>query len=170
MAKPATRKSRIKYYLVAILVVIVIALILGVPRYIRFQKESRIKAIHTAMEALRHDVDDYWQTNNLISGYGLDLALQKLKIPAKVLKEWDFVIAWKDTEIYTAQMVEKLKDVSENRTVFVAPYRLIMAVATKENPLKEGKKVWYDGDNNSFHGFGYDDKVEPDWRALFPNP
>lgn len=170
MSKPATSKSRIKYYVVAILVVIVIALILGVPRYIRFQKESRIKAIHTAMEALRHHVDDYWRASNSISGYDLDNALKELKIPAKVMKEWNFVIAWKDTDIYTAEMVDKLKDVSQNRTVFVAPYRLIMAVATQKNPLKEGRKVWYDGDNNSFHGFGYDERVEPNWRALFPNP
>lgn len=170
MAKPATRKSRIKYYVVASLVIIVIALILGVPRYLRFQKESRIKAVHTALEALRHHVDDYWQTNNIISGYDLGNALKELKIAAKVQKEWNFVIAWKDTDIYTAEMVEKLKDVSENRAVFVAPYRIILAVATKDNPLKEGRKVWYDGDNNSFHGFGYDAEVEPNWKALFPNP
>jgi hypothetical protein len=45
-----------------------------------------------------------------------------------------------------------------------------MAIATKEGSVPEGRKVWYDGDNNSFHGFGIDEQVEPDWSRILPNP
>jgi hypothetical protein len=53
---------------------------------------------------------------------------------------------------------------------YVSPYRMIMASAKGGAALKEGTKIWFNGETNSFHGFGIDDKVEPDWSVIFPNP
>lgn len=170
MADANNKKSRLKYYIVAALIIIIVALILIVPRYIRYQRENRAEAISTAIKTVQQHVDTYWKTNGSIGGYDIDLALVEMGLPAKTIRNWNFAIAWKSTEIYTTQMVDKLKDVSENRTVYVAPYKLILAYATAENPLGEGRKVWFDGDNNSYHGFGFDDKIEPDWHMIFPSP
>ncbi len=170
MADSNNKKSRVKYYIVAALVIIVVAAILIIPRYNSYQNNKRAEAIRTALEALQQNVDNYWKTNGSIGGYDMDLAMVELNLPTQTTRNWDFVIAWKATEIYTTQMVDKLKDVSENRTVYVAPYQIILAIASSENPIGEGRKSWYDGDNNSYHGFGYDELVEPNWRDLFPNP
>lgn len=170
MADANNKKSRTKYLIAAIVVIIVVALILIIPRYNRYQNEKRAEAIRTAIVALQQNVDNYWKTYGSIGGYDIDLALVELELPTKTTKNWSFAIAWKSTEIYTTQMVDKLKDVSENRTVHVAPFKIIMAVATSENPIGEGRKTWFSGDENSYHGFGYDEMVEPNWREILPSP
>ncbi|MBP7118303.1 MAG: hypothetical protein KBB33_08245 [Candidatus Cloacimonetes bacterium] len=170
MADTDNKKSRTKYLVAAALVIIIVAAILIVPRYNKYVMNKRAQALRTALEAVQKNVDDYWKTNGSIGGYDLDLALVEMDLPAKTTKNWNFAIAWKPTEIYTTQMVDKLKDVSENRTVYVAPYKIILAVATVDNPLGEGRKSWYNGDDNSYHGFAYDNMVEPNWRDIFPNP
>ncbi len=170
MAETDNKKSRTKYLVAAALVIIIVAAILIVPRYKKYVMNKRAQALRTALETVQKNVDDYWKTNGSIGGYDLDLALIEMNLPAKTMEHWSFAIAWKPTEIYTTQMVDKLKDVSENRTVYVAPYKIILAVATKDNPLGEGRKSWYNGDDNSYHGFAYDDLVEPNWKGIFPNP
>lgn len=170
MAEPKNNKSRVKYLVVAALIIIIVAAILIVPRYRRYQNEKRAEAIRTAITAVQQNVDNYWKTHGSISGFDLDNALVELQLANRTVRNWNFAIAWKPTEIYTTQMVDKLKDVSENRIVHVTPYKIILAIATAENPIGEGRKTWFEGDNNSFHGFGYDERIEPDWREIFPNP
>jgi type II secretory pathway pseudopilin PulG len=170
MSEASNQKSRIKYYIVAALVIIIVAAILIVPRFRRYQQNRRAEAIRTAIEALQRNVDDYWKKHGSIGGYDIDLALVELGLPSRTTNNWSFAIAWKPTEIYTTEMVDKLKDVSENRTVHVAPYQIIMAVASADNPVGEGRKTWFDGDSNSYHGFGYDERIEPNWATIFPKP
>jgi type II secretory pathway pseudopilin PulG len=165
-----TPKSKMKYIVLAIFILLIIASILLVPRYNRYLKAKRAKEIMTAMESIRLKVDQIWKTNGTISGITLQGILADAEINPKLQKKWQFAIAWKQTDIYTTEMVEKLKDVSTNETVYISPYRMILAVATKDNPLKEGTKLWFAGDSNTYHGFGVDDAVEPVWAEFFPNP
>jgi len=153
-----------------VLIILIIAAIIFVPRYNRYLKDKRAKEVKTALEALRNSVDQTWKNAGTISGITLEGALKDAGISQKIQDKWQFAIAWKLTDIYTTEMVNKLKDVNTNQFAYVSPYRLIMASATAKNPLKEGTKIWLNGDTNSYHGFGVDDKVEPNWSEIFPNP
>ncbi len=163
-------KSRTKYYVVAGIIIIAVALILIIPRWNNYQNRKRAEAVREAVEALHLYVDNYWQTNGSASGFSMDNALVEIGLKPRVLENWDFAIAWKSSTIYTTQMVEKLKNVNENNYVYVAPYKIIMATAKAPNPVGEGRKLWFDGDANTYHGFGVDGSVEPDWARIFPNP
>ncbi len=166
----SNNKSRIKYYIVAALIIIVVALILIIPRWNSYQNRKQAEEVRTAVQALRDYVNNYWKTNGSASGFSTENALVEIGLKPKVLEKWDFAIAWKSSEIYTTQMVDKLKNVNENNYVYVAPYKVIMAIASASNKVGEGRKMWFDGDANSFHGFGVDEKIEPDWARIFPNP
>lgn len=48
-------------------------------------------------------------------------------------------------------------------------YKMVIAIATKDNSAGQGKKVWYDGDGYKFHGYGVDEMVEPDWGVIVPD-
>ncbi|HOH98009.1 MAG TPA: hypothetical protein PL188_06815 [Candidatus Cloacimonadota bacterium] len=170
--QPKAGFFRRNWKLVSILAVVLIVLIaiLGIPPYLRWVKNIRAMEVKSALETLRDAVDDHWKTNGTISGITVDKALETAGISNKTKQKWQFVIAWKDTALYTSEMVDKLKDVNTNQLVYVSPYRIIMAVATARNPLREGTKTWFQGDTNSYHGFGVDEQVEPNWTELFPNP
>ncbi|MCB5252958.1 MAG: hypothetical protein RBR69_03955 [Candidatus Cloacimonadaceae bacterium] len=164
------KKSWKKYLVVAGLIVIIVALILIIPRCNRYQNERRAEEVFKALTELHIYVDNYVKNNNSASGFDLEKAFIELGFKDSVLRNWEFAIAWKPAVIYTSQMMEKLKDVELNEYVNVAPYKIIMAVATASNPVGEGRKLWFDGDNNSYHGFGADDSIEPDWHRIFPKP
>lgn len=164
------KKSRIMYYIIAALIVIIVAAILIVPRWNKYQNDRQAGAVLKALEALKVYTDNYVTTHQSASGFNVEAALVEIDIDRNTLKNWNFAIAWKPAVIYTQQMMSGLKDVERNTYVNVAPYKIIMAVATKDNPIQEGSKVWYDGDENAYHGFGIDDRIEPDWLRIFPNP
>lgn len=132
--------------------------------------KRRAAEIMTAMEALKKEVDDYWKEHDGGGGFVMSEALGAAGIKKGVQEKWQFVVAWKPTDIYTKEMMDKLNDLSDGKYVFVAPYKMIMAVATDKNPLKTGVKVWYDAKANLYHGFGVDQKVEPDWSEIFTDP
>jgi len=168
-----SKKSSWKKFgiIAGIIVVLILALLIfGVPRW-RAMRDKKLSAeAKTSLEALKLNLDDYWKTNNGVGGYDITKALNEAKISPKVRERWDFVIAWKPTDIYTGEMMNKLNDMNEGSYVYVAPYRMIMAVARVKNPVGEGVKLWFSGDENQYHGFGLDDKVEPNWSVIFPNP
>ncbi len=163
-------KGRAKYIILIILILLIIAAAFLIPRYNRYLNEKRAKEIRTALEELRNTVDQTWKSSGSISGITLEGALDEAGISQKLRDRWQFAIAWKLTEIYTTEMVQKLKDVSTNEVAFVSPYRMIMASAKGGAGLKAGTKIWFSGDTNSYHGFGVDELVEPDWTEMFPNP
>jgi type II secretory pathway pseudopilin PulG len=167
---PGFFRKNWKLVSILILIIIILIAILGIPPYRRWVNGKRALEVRTALESLRGAVDDYWKTNSTISGITIEKALEQAGIGNNTMQKWQFVIAWKDTDLYTTEMVDKLKDVNTNQLVYISPYRMIMAVATAKNPLKEGTKTWFEGDTNSVHGFGVDERVEPDWQSLFPNP
>lgn len=164
------KKSKIMYYIIGALIVIIIAAILIVPRWNQYQNDRQAEAVLKALEALKVYADNYVTTNQSASGFDVEAALVELDINRKTVKNWNFAIAWKPAVIYTQQMMAELKDVEMNTYVNVAPYKIIMAVASKNSPIREGRKVWYDGDENAYHGFGIDEHIEPDWLRIFPNP
>ena len=153
-----------------VVVAILAVWIFALPPYKANLARKRSAEVKTALEALKQNVDDYWKTNNGAGGFEVATALKEAKISAKVLDRWDFVIAWKPTDIYTGEMMNKLNDLNQSNYVYVAPYKMIMAVATAKNPVGEGVKMWFTGDDNQYHGFGLDNQVEPDWSRIFPNP
>jgi len=167
--KPMSKKSKLILLALSIVILLVAAAIL-IPKYNNYLRNKRAAEIRTALEAVIQSVDNQWKQQSSISGITIEQAVAEAKLSKKITQNWEFVIAWKLTDIYTAEMMEKIKDVSTNETVFVAPYRMIMAYAKSGNPLGEGTKVWFLGDTNSYHGFGIDEKIEPDWKAILPNP
>jgi len=166
-ARPA-RKWRI--IIPATLILGLIAAAFIVPWNNRRLYTKRSTEIRAALEAVRNAVDNQWKSSGSISGITMEQAIQEAGLGKRILDNWQFYASWKLTDIYTAEMVEKLKDVITNQTTYVAPYRMIMAVATAGNPVGEGTKIWLYGDTNTYHGFGVDERVEPDWSVIFPNP
>ena len=163
-----TRKWKI--ILPAIVVLGLVAAAFIVPWNNRRLRAKRADEIRTALVAVRGAIDNQWKASGSISGITMEQAVKQAGLGKHLLDNWRFYAAWKLTDIYTAEMVEKLKDVSTNQLAYVAPYRLILAVATAANPLGEGTKIWLYGDTNTYHGFGVDELVEPDWSLVFPNP
>ncbi|HNZ07311.1 MAG TPA: hypothetical protein PKI63_05895 [Candidatus Cloacimonadota bacterium] len=161
-----------KLWIIAGIVVLAILafLIFGMPRLKAMQAKKLSAEAKTALEALKLNVDNYWKTHDGAGGFDIAKALEDAKIEKKAQERWDFVIAWKPTDIYTGEMMGKLNDLNQSNYVYVAPYRLIMAVAKAKNPAGEGAKMWFSGDENQYHGFGLDGMVEPDWHKIFPNP
>jgi Tfp pilus assembly protein PilE len=168
---PTPKKSK-KAWVIAIIILILLLLlaIFGLPRYNKYLMKGRSANGKAGVEAIKTRVDEYWKTNGNMGGFTIENALAETQLSNKIKRQWHFFIAWKSTQLYTTEMVDKLKNVNANEYVFIAPYKVIMAVATKDNPLKEGTKIWFEGDANSFHGYGIDGRVEPDWGVLFPNP
>jgi len=152
---PSSKKGK-KTWVIIILILIVLLLlaIFGLPRYNRYLMKIRSANGKEGVEAIRTRVDEYWKTNGNMGGFTIENALPETELSNKVKKQWNFFVAWKSTQLYTTEMVDKLKNVNANDYVFIAPYRVIMAVATKDNPLKEGTKIWFEGDTNLFHGYG----------------
>ncbi len=168
--KVKATKSKAKIIIVASIIILIVLAIIIVPKIRTSINNRRAAEVKSALEDLRNSVDNYWKNNGSISGITLAGAVSDAKISTKTQDKWKFYIAWKETTLYTTEMVDKLKDVNVNQMVYVSPYRLIMAVATAKNPLREGTKTWFIGDTNSYHGFGVDEKIEPDWSVIFPNP
>lgn len=168
--KKGISKTQLKIIGIGIIILALVIVFLALPAYRKHVRTKTATEIRATLEALRNTVDNYWKTNGSISGITLDQALADAAISPKVLEKWQFAIAWKGTELYTTEMVDKLKDVNVNQMVYISPYRMILAVGTAQNPVREGIKLWFLGDTNSYHGFGADEAVEPDWSKIFPNP
>jgi len=169
-AAQKSKKSKFWLIVIVVLVLLLMLAIFGLPRYNKYLMKGRSANGKAGVEAIKTRVDEYWKTNGNMGGFSIENAVAETQLSNKIKKQWRFYIAWKSAQLYTTEMVDKLKNVNANDYVFIAPYRVIMAVATKENPLREGTKIWFEGDANSFHGYGIDEKVEPDWGVLFPNP
>jgi type II secretory pathway pseudopilin PulG len=172
MAKEKGKMSvkKLGYIVLAAVILLAIAALILVPKYQAHLRDKRAKEVKTALDAVRAGVDKYWKESGSISGIRVDSVVKEAGIKPKVTDNWQFVIAWKPAEIYTSEMVEKLKGVETNKLVYVSPYKMVMAVAKSGNPVGEGTKVWFIGDTNSYHGFGIDDEVEPDWAGILPEP
>lgn len=165
-------QNKWKPYLIvgAVLILICVILIFGLPRYKRYLMKKRSTEVRTAIEALKLSAESYMKERGSISGFTVEAAIEEAKISQRTRDRWDFYIVWKPTSIYTNQLVQQLKNIENNSYVSVEAYKIILAVATAKNPLGEGTKQWYVGDDNSFHGYGIDELVEPNWSSIFPNP
>jgi len=168
---PSSRTGRKWLWITLVIVVMLLLLaVFGLPKYQQHLMKSRSAKAKEAVESIKGRVEAWWQTNGNMGGFTMENALAETKLSKKTKEQWNIFVAWKPTEIYTKEMVDKLKNVKSNDYVYVAPYKVIMAVATEANPLPAGTKVWYEGDSNSYHGYGIDNRVEPDWKVIFPNP
>lgn len=170
--KPAPTKSKMwkKILILVAVLVILTAVAIIAPRISRSLMKSRSQTAQKAIDGIRKSADAYWQSNSKMSGFTIETAITEAKLSKKILKNWKFVVVWKPGEIYTKELVDKLSNVNTNEYVYVAPFQMIFATATKDNPIGEGKKIWLDGDSNMLHGYGIDKLVEPDWGKIFPNP
>lgn len=168
--EPSKNGKKWLWIVLLILIVLLLVAVYALPRYNRHLMKSRSEAAREAVESVKGRVEAWWQTNGNMGGFSVEKALAETKLSKKTKANWNVFVAWKPTEIYTKEMVDKLQNVKTNDYVYVAPYKVIMAVATEANPLPEGTKVWYEGDGNTFHGYGIDKRVEPDWKVIFPNP
>ena len=159
-----------KILIIVGIVVVLAVLAIVLPRISRYLMKKRSQTAQNAVTEIRKSVDAYWQSNGKMSGFSIENAIAEAQLSKSVQKNWNLVVVWKPGEIYTKELVDKLSDVNTNQYVYVAPFRMIFATATKDNPIGEGKKVWFDGDSNMFHGYGIDKLMEPDWKVIFPNP
>lgn len=168
--KKVSAKTKFWGIVIIIALVVLAVWIFVVPRVKASIATKRAAEIRTAMEALKQNVDDYWKDHDGAGGFVMSQALNDAKIKRDLQDKWQFVVAWKPTDIYTKEMMEKLNDLSDGKYVFVAPYKMILAIAKDKNPLKTGTKIWFDAKDHQYHGFGVDLMVEPDWSEIFVDP
>ncbi|HPV14019.1 MAG TPA: hypothetical protein PL126_00050 [Candidatus Cloacimonadota bacterium] len=170
--KESKISGKTKFWGIVIIVALVVLAvwIFVVPRIKASIAAKRAKEIMTAVESLKQEVDDYWKEHDGGGGFVMSEALSAAKIKKDLQEKWQFVVAWKPTDIYTKEMMDKLNDLSDGKYVYVAPYKMILAVAKDKNPLQTGVKLWYNANTNKYHGFGVDKMVEPDWSEIFTDP
>ncbi|PKN74051.1 MAG: hypothetical protein CVU50_00305 [Candidatus Cloacimonetes bacterium HGW-Cloacimonetes-3] len=164
------KAKKLKQILIIILIVIVLVLIgIFVPRYNRYMKSKRSAEAIAALDAIRKVADVYIQTNGSMEGFTLANAIGEANLSKKTIKNWKLLFVWKTPEEYNRELSEKLKISPTADYVPMVLYKVVIAIATKDNSAGEGKKVWYDGIGFVYHGYGVDDLVEPDWTNLFPD-
>lgn len=99
-------------------------------------KESAI----TALSTIRKVYSIYLQTYGNLAGFSIGKAINEARIGKKATENWKFSIIEKD-----------------NNTM---PYKYV-ATSTNFSPFGAGKKIWYDVQSASFHGYLIDKEVNP---------
>ncbi len=128
------------FTLIEILVVVIIVAILAafaVPRYLRYVEKSRSAEAQTGIRAIRTAYDVYVQTNATTEGFSIEKALRDAQVGNATLKHWDFEVVGNPPKKY-------------------------IATSTDEFASGAGKQVWYDMDDEKFHGYGIETFTNPD--------
>lgn len=158
-----------KILIIVVLILVLIIIAMAIPRYNRYMKNKRSTEAQTAISEIRKFADVYLQSKGSMSGFTVENAMTEAKLNKRTMKNWKFMFVWKTPEEYNRELAEKLKISPTETYVPMVLYKMVIAIATKENSAGEGKKVWYDAYDNKFHGYGIDDIVEPDWQILIPD-
>ncbi len=101
-----------------------------------YVQKSRSTEAQTGIRAMSTAYNVYVQTNGTAEGYSVDQALRDARLGDATLKHWSFSVEGN-------------------------PPRKFIAISTADSPSGAGKQVWYDKDDEKFHGYGVDNAALP---------
>lgn len=120
--------------LLAVVIIIAVLAAIAVPIYMNYVRNARSTEAQSAIAALRSAYRVQYQTYGTTDGYTVEDALEDVRLGSATLKNWEF-------------------DVVGDRYI---------ATSTSEFPEGEGKQVWYDREEATYHGYGIDDEIDED--------
>jgi prepilin-type N-terminal cleavage/methylation domain-containing protein len=123
--------------LLAVVIIIAILAALAVPIYMKYVRQARSTEAQSAIAALRSAYRTHYQAYGSTDKYTVEDALKDVKLGKATLKNWEFQVVGNPPKRY-------------------------IAISTPEFAEGEGKQVWYDVDDSSYHGYGIDDEINDD--------
>ena len=127
------------FSLIELLVVVVIIAILAaiaVPIYMNYVRQARSTEAQSAIAALRQAYRVHYQTYGSTTDYDIETAMKDTNLGNRTQKNWEFEVVGNPPKKY-------------------------MATTTADFAEGEGKQVWYDVDDASYHGYGLpDDEID----------
>jgi prepilin-type N-terminal cleavage/methylation domain-containing protein len=127
-------KNQKGFSLIELLVVVVIIAILAaiaVPIYMSYVNKARATEAQSAIAGIRSAYRVQYQTFGTTEGYAIEDALMDSKLGNATEKNWEFEVIGNPPSKY-------------------------IATSTSDFPAGEGKQVWYDVEEASYHGYGID--------------
>jgi len=127
-------KNQKGFSLIELLVVVVIIAILAaiaVPIYMSYVNKARATEAQSAIAAIRSAFRVQYQTFGTTEGYAVEDALLDAKLGNATEKNWEFEVIGNPPTKY-------------------------VATSTSDFPAGDGKQVWYDVEEASYHGYGID--------------
>jgi len=137
-------QSQKGFSLIELLVVVVIIAILAaiaVPIYMKYVNQARSTEAQSAIAALRQTYRVHYQTYGSTTDYDIESALKDTNLGNRTEKNWEFEVVGNPPKKY-------------------------MATSTADFPAGEGKQVWYDVEDASYHGYGLDDEENEEEELL----
>lgn len=131
-------KNQKGFSLIELLVVVVIIAILAaiaVPIYMNYVRKARSTEAQSAIAAIRSAYRVHFQTFGTTDNYKIEDALKDTQLGNRTLKNWKFEVVGNPPDKY-------------------------IATSTADFPEGEGKQVWYERNDASYHGYGIDDEVD----------
>lgn len=131
-------KNQKGFSLIELLVVVVIIAILAaiaVPIYMNYVRQARSTEAQSAIAAIRSAYRVHFQTYGSTEDYKIEDALEDTQLGNRTLKNWEFEVVGNPPDRY-------------------------IAVSTDEFPEGEGKQVWYDKEDATYHGYGIDEETD----------
>lgn len=131
-------KNQKGFSLIELLVVVVIIAILAaiaVPIYMSYVNKARATEAQSAIAAIRSAFRVQYQTFGTTEGYAVEDALIDAKLGNATEKNWEFEVIGNPPSRY-------------------------IATSTSDFPAGEGKQVWYDVEEASYHGYGIDQEAQ----------
>ncbi len=131
-------KNQKGFSLIELLVVVVIIAILAaiaVPIYMNYVRKARSTEAQSAIAAIRSAYRVHYQTYGTTANYNIEDALKDTQLGNRTLKNWKFEVVGNPPDRY-------------------------IATSTSDFPEGEGKQVWYDREDATYHGYGIDDEVD----------
>lgn len=131
-------KNQKGFSLIELLVVVVIIAILAaiaVPIYMNYVRKARSTEAQSAIAAIRSAYRVYYQTYGTTDDYDIEDAMKDTQLGNRTLKNWEFEVVGNPPDKY-------------------------IATSTADFPEGEGKQVWYDREDATYHGYGIDDEVD----------
>ncbi|MCK4653426.1 MAG: prepilin-type N-terminal cleavage/methylation domain-containing protein [Candidatus Cloacimonetes bacterium] len=137
-------KDQKGFSLIELLVVVVIIAILAaiaVPIYMNYVRQARSTEAQSAIAAIRQTYRVHYQTYGTTDAYDIDESMKDAQLGNRTKKNWEFEVVGNPPKKY-------------------------IATSTADFPEGEGKQVWYDVDDATYHGYGLDEEAESEEEIL----
>jgi len=133
-------KNQKGFSLIELLVVVIIIAILAaiaVPIYMSYVQKARATEAQSAIAAIRSAYRVHYQTYGNTDDFDVEKATKEAKLGNATEKNWDFEVIGNPPTKY-------------------------IATSTADFAQGEGKQVWYDVEDATYHGYGIDEEENQD--------
>ncbi len=147
--------------IIAVVLLLIIALLAAimVPRFLRYREKNLSSPAQEAIFQIRKAYNLHYGNQGSWKGLEPDDAIEAAQIDPETLRKWKFEVVLKSARQYEYELALAMDKAGSDLSDTVVPFKHI--VATLKGGGSKSRKVWYDSDANTFHGYGVDDQTEP---------